>query len=411
MKKFTLILILMSLSIGLFAQSTPVSDLRVATAATEFKINLPIGTKVYNIEDGKYWVATIGVDGSKSLTSASGSFKQLNADGSSFVTIDQTIGQTIGTTTNRLTQLWANNIDATNITASNLTVTSIIGGSISGNANTVTTNANLDGPVTSVGNLTTIIDKAVTLPMMADFKAGSLMGNSALTNGTPEAISVGAGLTLIDGKLTASGLGGTVKTVSVTTLNGVSGTVANPTTTPAITLTLGDITPTSVAATGTVSGTQLISNIPIGTAPLIVTSTTPVANLNIEGTAGNVTGVVKVVNGGTGLATLTDKSYMMGAGIANVAFKTAAEVLIDIKAAPIESASLFQVDSFEEGTTGANGQDHILTKPLKAGCSVQVILNGSPLKATQYAYSLTTNTVKILIPVYQYDAVTISYGY
>lgn len=34
---------------------------------------------------------------------------------------------------------------------------------------------------------------------------------------------------------------GTVTTVSVTTANGVSGTVANPTTTPAITLTLGDI--------------------------------------------------------------------------------------------------------------------------------------------------------------------------
>jgi hypothetical protein len=39
---------------------------------------------------------------------------------------------------------------------------------------------------------------------------------------------------------------GTVTTVSVTTANGVSGTVANATTTPAITLTLGAITPTSV---------------------------------------------------------------------------------------------------------------------------------------------------------------------
>jgi len=40
---------------------------------------------------------------------------------------------------------------------------------------------------------------------------------------------------------------GTVTTVSVATANGISGTVANPTTTPAITLTLGAITPTSVA--------------------------------------------------------------------------------------------------------------------------------------------------------------------
>jgi hypothetical protein len=50
---------------------------------------------------------------------------------------------------------------------------------------------------------------------------------------------------------------GTVTSVSVTTANGVSGTVATATTTPAISLTLGAITPTSVAATGTVTGSNL----------------------------------------------------------------------------------------------------------------------------------------------------------
>lgn len=48
-----------------------------------------------------------------------------------------------------------------------------------------------------------------------------------------------------------------VTNVSVTTANGVSGTVANPMTTPAISLTLGAITPTSVAASGTVTGSNL----------------------------------------------------------------------------------------------------------------------------------------------------------
>lgn len=41
-------------------------------------------------------------------------------------------------------------------------------------------------------------------------------------------------------------LGGTVTQVSVTTSNGVSGSVANPTSTPAITISLGVIAPTSV---------------------------------------------------------------------------------------------------------------------------------------------------------------------
>jgi hypothetical protein len=49
---------------------------------------------------------------------------------------------------------------------------------------------------------------------------------------------------------------GTVTTVSVVSANGVSGSVANPTSTPAITLTLGNITPTSVTATGTISGSN-----------------------------------------------------------------------------------------------------------------------------------------------------------
>ncbi len=63
---------------------------------------------------------------------------------------------------------------------------------------------------------------------------------------------------------------GTVTSVSVTTANGVSGTVATPTTTPAISITLGSITPTSVAATGTVTGSNLsgtnTGNVTIGTA-------------------------------------------------------------------------------------------------------------------------------------------------
>lgn len=54
-----------------------------------------------------------------------------------------------------------------------------------------------------------------------------------------------------------SGGSGTVTTVSVVTANGVSGSVANATTTPAITLTLGAITPTSVNASGTVLGSNL----------------------------------------------------------------------------------------------------------------------------------------------------------
>jgi len=67
------------------------------------------------------------------------------------------------------------------------------------------------------------------------------------------------------------GGGGSVTSVSVTTANGVSGSVATATSTPAITLTLGNITPTSVTSadiiggTGTTSALTLKSTSGVGT--------------------------------------------------------------------------------------------------------------------------------------------------
>jgi hypothetical protein len=90
--------------------------------------------------------------------------------------------------------------------------------------------------------------------------ATTLLGNPTGSSASPSAITLGVGLAFSGSTLTVAGGGGgsgTVTTVSVVTANGVSGSVANATTTPAITLTLGDITPTSVAATGTVTGSNL----------------------------------------------------------------------------------------------------------------------------------------------------------
>lgn len=54
-----------------------------------------------------------------------------------------------------------------------------------------------------------------------------------------------------------TGSAGSVTTVSVVTANGISGTVANPTTTPAITLSLSAITPTSILSSGPITGTTI----------------------------------------------------------------------------------------------------------------------------------------------------------
>ncbi|OYV27700.1 MAG: hypothetical protein B7W98_01245, partial [Parcubacteria group bacterium 20-58-5] len=154
----------------------------------------------------------------------------------------------------------------------------------------------LTGDVTGTGAgsfATTIAAGAVTLAKMANIATGSLIGRSTAATGVPEVITVGSGLSLSAGTLSATaGGGGTVTSVSVATANGFSGTVATATTTPAITIVAGAITPSSVAATGTVTGSNL-------------SGTNTGDQTNITGTSANVTGIVAVANGGTGASTLT----------------------------------------------------------------------------------------------------------
>lgn len=121
---------------------------------------------------------------------------------------------------------------------------------------------------------------------------------------------------------------GTVTSVSVVTANGISGTVANATSTPAITLSLGDITPTTVngltlaaAATGfTIAGgtTSKTLTVPLD-ASVSGTNTgdqtlsslgAQAALVNSAGLSTAIGGDVAVVDGGTGLSAIADGSVL-----------------------------------------------------------------------------------------------------
>lgn len=111
--------------------------------------------------------------------------------------------------------------------------------------------------------------------LLADMPTATFKGRVASGDGSPQDLTAAQATSLLNvatgslkGLMSASdftklqglspGTGtGTVTTVSVVTANGVSGSVTNPTSAPAITLTLGAITPTSVAATGNVTGANL----------------------------------------------------------------------------------------------------------------------------------------------------------
>ena len=122
-------------------------------------------------------------------------------------------------------------------------------GNIAGNAATVTTNANLTGPVTSVGNATAIANGAITNAMLA---------NSAVAN-----------------------LSGT-NTGDQTTITGNAGTVTNGV------YTVGD---------QTIAGVKTFSSTIVG---------------SVSGNAANVTGTVAIANGGTGATTAAGARTNLG---------------------------------------------------------------------------------------------------
>ena len=219
------------------------------------------------------------------IVKSNGSMISAASDGTDFlspitgVTISQATGQTIGSTGARLSKLWVADIEVTNA----------ISGSVTGNAGTVN-NATLttalavdNGTVTLHGNVANT--SAVTIGAGAVAISGNNTGDGStsvtgILKGNGSAISAAVsgtdlktvgGVSIIgSGDITVGGPG-TVTAVSVTTANGVSGSVATATTTPAISLTLGAITPTSVNSV-TISGSS--------TPTLAVTGTTTVSGTN-----------------------------------------------------------------------------------------------------------------------------------
>jgi hypothetical protein len=138
----------------------------------------------------------------------------------------------------------------------------ILGSNLSMVGNTLSASAPGTGTVTSVNADGSTTGMSFTGGPITTSGTLTLGGTLALSNGGTGATSAGAALTSLGAYPAANPNGytsnaGTVTTASVVNANGVSGTVANSTTTPAITIVLGAIVPTSVAASGTVTGSNL----------------------------------------------------------------------------------------------------------------------------------------------------------
>lgn len=120
-------------------------------------------------------------------------------------------------------------------------------------------------------------------------------------------------------RIPGGGGSGTVTSVSVTTANGVSGTVATATTTPAITLALGAITPSSVNSV-VLSGSS--------TPTLAVTGTTTVSGSN--------TGDQTTISGNAGTATVLQTAR----NINGVSFNGSADITVTAAAGTLTGTTL-----------------------------------------------------------------------
>lgn len=215
---------------------------------------------------------------------------------------------------------------ASNVVTSSLTTVGIIGtgtwqGSViagqyggTGIANTGKT-ITLGGNLTTSGAFTTTLtstaNTSVTLPITGTL--ATLAGSETLTNKSINGVTLVSGGTSTlylsqDGTYTTPGGGGsgTVTTVSVATANGFAGTVANATTTPAITLTTsitgilkGNATAISAATAGTDYGPANTKQKVIGFTSSGTISTGKVKGYSIVPAASTITGYSIQVDAGT----------------------------------------------------------------------------------------------------------------
>ena len=222
--------------------------------------------------------------------------------------------------------------------------------STTGNASTVTTNANLTGPVTSVGNATAIANAAISNAMLANGAVANLSGTNTGDNATNSQYSglvsnathtgdatgnVGLTVKGINGTLLSNLTTGILKNTTTTGVpsiavaadfpilnqntTGTAGSTATLATARTISMN-GDVAYTSPAFDGSanVLGTATLAAIGVaGTYTKVTTDAkgrvtvganitagdVPTLNQNTTGTAANVTGIVALANGGTGTAT------------------------------------------------------------------------------------------------------------
>ena len=324
MRKLILSLIIILISYVSFGQATPTSDIRMVNATTPFGVNLPIGTKVYNIATKIWYTANAGISSDKTITTA----------------------------------ISANLLDATG-----------------------------SGTVTSVA--------ALTLGT-----TGSDLSSTVATGTTTPVITLNV-------PTASSTARGALSSTDWTKFNKAGDSVATP----------GWISKYTIDAAGDIiigTGNNTYGRIGIGTSNQVLTSngTTATWATVADGSASNE-GALTVVAGGANDSQIhsntsgsTDVTISGGTGIS----VTESGSTITIATTGLKIAKVEDLEVATSDSAAANRYIWTLAQTPAAG-TISVQINGMSLKPTTQYTIVQTNKLRMAMPLYQYDQVSVSYSY
>lgn len=255
-----------------------------------------------------------------------------------------------------------------------------------------------------------------------------------------QSIRVNAGATALEYYTPSAGTG-TVTSVSVTTANGVSGSVATAITTPAITLTLGAITPTTVngntfttgtyTLTGTAGKTLNFTNSLTlsGTDSTVMTFPTTSATIARTDAANTFTGTQTI--GALVATTINGNTFTTGTGVLTIAASKTLTVSNSITLAgtdattmtfPTTTATIARTDAAQT-FTGIQTIPQIVNTPLAATVAANAatitrasrINNFTNSSAATMAITLSTSGALdgdlLLVRIYDFSAVAQTIGW
>jgi microcystin-dependent protein len=274
------------------------------------------------------------------------------------------------------------------------------------------TNSTLSGTVLTRTSYSDSIELTNALPITSG-GTGQTTATNALNALLPLQTGQSGKFLTTNGTIVSWGAGGSgsgsVTSVSIVNANGFSGTVANATTTPAITLTTsangmlkGNATAISAATAGvdysagtSTLGTGILkSTTSTGNLSIAIASDFPTLNQNTTGTANNVTGTVAITNGGTGQITQQLAINALAGGVTNAQFLRGNGTNVIMSAIQISDVPTLNQNT--SGTSASVTGTNVITNNNLSQMATNTI-KGNNTGATANASDLTVSQVTAIL--------------